>query len=361
MGSVSPPGRRSLQKEEEAKPPGLQDQAIGWSLKDALNVSVEQARIDAGVPDPENLKKAMLESLTTNKPFVMPPPRRRPKRQMWDPTSLHPAEARSPGPEPSKLPGPRTPVSDNLAPGLSEQIERDFSTIAHPDVEYVDSHGNVHTFPASERRLGAGIDIVSTFTQQGLLSTIGAEGSPVADAVGPGGFGLPDAGPLYGPPLEGLYSPVEPMAGPQLEGMYSPLSTEAGLGYQEILGPNPRARGHTLREHMGRGDLELFQRLQNQRRLTSASTFTDRAAAEAQIRNILNDNTAQINDWLVGRGPVPPDRPLALTGQSNTTMGRSWTRGAPGPTDVSGITVVLVRVPGPLGTGYRILTAYPTR
>lgn len=126
---------------------------------------------------------------------------------------------------------------------------------------------------------------------------------------------------------------------------FSPLVEGGGLAAHEAAG------GHTLLEHVGRTDAELASRLAAMPRLKAASSFANRAQAEAAISSALNANSASVGAW----ARAGANGRLVINGPFNG--GSVLLRGATGPVTGNGVTAVLQ------GNGYgnwRIITGYPT-
>jgi hypothetical protein len=110
--------------------------------------------------------------------------------------------------------------------------------------------------------------------------------------------------------------------------------------------------GHTLGKHVGRTDDELRQRLERERDIFAASTWTDRAAAEETVAAALRANRRKIENWQ-RRGERRPN--LTLHFDAGRPIGRSLVRGQ---TQVVPCTeaVIVLRADG---AGFYVLTAYP--
>ena len=111
--------------------------------------------------------------------------------------------------------------------------------------------------------------------------------------------------------------------------------------------------GHTLSRHVARTDAELAQRLERERNISAASTWTDRAAAEDTVAEALRDKQERVENWM-RRGYPRPN--LALHYSAGRPVGRSLRRG-----DSASVTctdaVIVLRADGP--DGFYVLTAYP--
>ena|SRR5436190_1254715 len=113
------------------------------------------------------------------------------------------------------------------------------------------------------------------------------------------------------------------------------------------------AGGHTLRKHVGRTDDELRQRLRRERNIAAASTWTDRATAEAAVGAALQQNREGIDRWLHRSGGHPN---FVIDYNSDRSLGRSLRRGGDQPEPCSHATVVL-KWSAP--NDYYVLTSYP--
>jgi hypothetical protein len=85
--------------------------------------------------------------------------------------------------------------------------------------------------------------------------------------------------------------------------------------------------GHTLREHVGRTDEELANRLVEDEGIKAASTFTDRETAEQVVAETLKDpvNQAKIQKW-IDEGQPTPTLALFFNGDPSRPIGRGILR-----------------------------------
>ncbi|MFL6416699.1 MAG: RNase A-like domain-containing protein, partial [Bryobacteraceae bacterium] len=113
------------------------------------------------------------------------------------------------------------------------------------------------------------------------------------------------------------------------------------------------AGGHSLEEHMGLDDGDLFNRLNQNLNLRETSTFTEIETAHAAISSVIEANQARIE-----AARVSGEAQIVLKGQYGEITGRWLARGAQAPINVSGVTVVL-RPDPKTPWGFRIVTAYP--
>jgi RHS repeat-associated protein len=129
----------------------------------------------------------------------------------------------------------------------------------------------------------------------------------------------------------------------------SRLVTGGGLQAHERMG------GHTLARHVGRTVPQLAGRLLSNPKLTSASTFTNRAVAEASISGTLQANSQRVQAWLASASNAR----LPLNHDVGTAVGEVLSRGAVNPTTASNVFVLLQKnAASPVG--YHIVTSYVT-
>jgi len=113
------------------------------------------------------------------------------------------------------------------------------------------------------------------------------------------------------------------------------------------------AGGHVLRKHVGRTDDELRERLEHERNISGASTYTDRATAERAIGAAIAQDQDRIQRWLNRSGGHAN---LVLDYDSNQPIGRTLNRGENQPHPCSHAVVVLRYDPP---ANYHVLTSYP--
>ncbi len=111
--------------------------------------------------------------------------------------------------------------------------------------------------------------------------------------------------------------------------------------------------GHTLAKHVGRSDDELRQRLERERNISAASTWTDREAAEETVGAAMREEHNRIDTW-ERRGYPRPN--LALHFDAGRVIGRSIRHGGDTSSPCTGAIVVL-KADGP--ESFYVLTAYP--
>lgn len=125
------------------------------------------------------------------------------------------------------------------------------------------------------------------------------------------------------------------------------------VGPSHDLSQDEAAGGHTLKKHVGRTDEQLHERLQRERNISAASTYTDRETAEAAIGSAIEANKQKIQRWLEREGGHPN---LVLDYDSNRPIGRTLRRGADSIEPCSHAVVVLK---WDEAGQYHVLTSYP--
>jgi CDI toxin RNase A-like protein len=127
---------------------------------------------------------------------------------------------------------------------------------------------------------------------------------------------------------------------------------ESGQGSPRDLSQDEAAGGHVLRKHVGRTDDQLRKRLEHERNISGASTYTDRATAEHAIGAAIAISQDRIQSWLDRTGNRPN---LVLDYDSPQPIGRTINRGDAESRPCSHALVVLkYSVPS-----YYVLTSYP--
>ena len=131
------------------------------------------------------------------------------------------------------------------------------------------------------------------------------------------------------------------------------LPTSGSPGSPHDLSQDEAQGGHTLKKHVGRTDDQLRERLQDEPRISAASTWTDRATAEQAVGTALAHNQDRINRWLDRSGNRPN---LVLDYDGDKPVGRTLRRGADQADPCSHATVVLKWAGD---RSYYVLTTYP--
>lgn len=131
-----------------------------------------------------------------------------------------------------------------------------------------------------------------------------------------------------------------------------PAEARLGGGPSRDLSQDEAAGGHILRKHVGRTDDELRERLERERNISGASTYTDRPTAERAVGTAIAQSQARIERWL-----RPGGHPnLVLDYDSPEPIGRTINRGEDHSHPCSHALVVL-KYAGP--SDYYVLTSYP--
>ena len=142
-----------------------------------------------------------------------------------------------------------------------------------------------------------------------------------------------------------------------------PPAPENGPAAQPFAGERRDARdlsrdeaagGHTLRKHVGRTDAELRERLRRERNISAASTWNDRAGAEAAVGSAVAQQSSKITRWL--ERDSHPNLVLDYDGDSAHPYGRTLRRGDDRVEPCAHAAIVL-KWDGP--SSYHVLTAYP--
>ncbi|WP_336355914.1 RHS repeat-associated core domain-containing protein [Pseudomonas granadensis] len=133
----------------------------------------------------------------------------------------------------------------------------------------------------------------------------------------------------------------------QAEGPYSEIVPGGGLATHETQG------GHLIIKHVGRTDAQLAQRLQAEPNIPAASTFRNRAEAEAAVSEALSANSQTITDFLSsnkGKTNFTHDlnRPVGVTMLNGLSHSQTATK----------LLLVLKKDPT-LPLGYFLLTGFP--
>jgi Bacterial CdiA-CT RNAse A domain len=132
----------------------------------------------------------------------------------------------------------------------------------------------------------------------------------------------------------------------------SAATTKRGTEHYD-LGRDEEHGGHTLSRHVARSDAQLEERLQRERNISAASTWTDRETAEEVVAEALRSERRRVESW-ERRGY--PRAHLALHFTAGRAIGRCWRRGESAPVACK-VAVIVLRADGP-GSFY-VLTAYP--
>lgn len=115
------------------------------------------------------------------------------------------------------------------------------------------------------------------------------------------------------------------------------------------------AGGHTLHKHVGRTDEQLRERLDRERNISAASTWTDRETAERAVGTALLENRDKIERWLRRTGGHP-NLVIDYDGDASHPIGRSLRRGSD-QAEPCAHALVILKWAGP--NDYYLLTSYP--
>jgi CDI toxin RNase A-like protein len=129
------------------------------------------------------------------------------------------------------------------------------------------------------------------------------------------------------------------------------------IGPVRDLSRDEAAGGHILRKHVGQTDEQLRERLQQERNITGASTYTDRSTAERAVGAAIAQSHERIQSWLNRPGGHPN---LVLDYDSEDPIGRTINRGENQSRPCAHALVVLkydLKYAGP--NEYYVLTSYP--
>jgi hypothetical protein len=111
--------------------------------------------------------------------------------------------------------------------------------------------------------------------------------------------------------------------------------------------------GHTLDKHVGRSDQELRERLDTERNISAASTWTNREVAEETVGRALRADHDKIARW-EERGYRRPN--LALHFDAGRVIGRTMRHREESSSPATQAVIVL-KADGP--NSFYVLTSYP--
>ena len=141
-------------------------------------------------------------------------------------------------------------------------------------------------------------------------------------------------------------------AGAEPRGMAPDSAAADAPGAARDLAADEARGGHTLERHVGRSDGELVRRLTDERGISAASSFTDRATAERVVAAALAREAPRIERWLAsGSGNLALD----YRGAPGEVVGRTLERGERAPRPTGAARIVLRKK----GGRFFVLTAYP--
>jgi len=135
------------------------------------------------------------------------------------------------------------------------------------------------------------------------------------------------------------------------------LATGAGTRERDApvrdLSRDEATGGHILRKHVGQTEEQLRRRLERERNITGASTYTDRPTAEHTVGAAIANSRGEIQTWLNRSGRHAN---LVLDYDSDVPVGRTMNRGEY-QSHVCQHAVVVLKYNGP--DSYYVLTSYP--
>jgi len=111
--------------------------------------------------------------------------------------------------------------------------------------------------------------------------------------------------------------------------------------------------GHILRKHVGQTEEQLRERLERERNITGASTYTDRSTAEHAVGAAIARSQSEIQNWFSQPGRHTN---LVLDYDSDVPLGRTMNRGEY-QSRVCQHAIVILKYNGP--NHYYVLTSYP--
>jgi len=156
--------------------------------------------------------------------------------------------------------------------------------------------------------------------------------------------------------LCGLIS-CQPPASTSAASSAARVGSRQTTGLVRDLSQDEAAGGHILRKHVGQTDEQLRQRLEQERHITGASTYTDRSTAEHAVGAAIAQSQERIQNWLSRSGGHPN---LVLDYDSEAPIGRTINRGENQSRPCAHALVVLkydLKYAGP--NSYYVLTSYP--
>jgi len=130
--------------------------------------------------------------------------------------------------------------------------------------------------------------------------------------------------------------------------------SQAATAAPRDLSQDEAAGGHTLRKHVGRTDDQLRERLDHERNISAASTWNDRASAEAAVGAAISEQANKIFRWL--ERDRHPNLVLDYDGDPSHPFGRTLRRGS-GIVEPCAHAVIVLKWNPP--ESYYVLTAYP--
>jgi len=120
--------------------------------------------------------------------------------------------------------------------------------------------------------------------------------------------------------------------------------------------PGTKIGGHAIREHVGKTEAELFQRLANKPSLPKVSSFHNLDVAERAISATVRANARAIRAW--SRSAAVGSKPMAFNHDVGSVVGIGVQRGATTVSQLTNVRVIL-NMKSYNGMPYYILTAHP--
>jgi hypothetical protein len=106
--------------------------------------------------------------------------------------------------------------------------------------------------------------------------------------------------------LVGIFLLLLTACGPTPQTKDKPLAEDLSSGPRRDLSQDEAAGGHILRKHVGRSDEQLRERLEHERHISAASTYTNREMAEFAVGIALQQQQEKVQRWLEREGGHPP-------------------------------------------------------
>jgi hypothetical protein len=142
-------------------------------------------------------------------------------------------------------------------------------------------------------------------------------------------------------------------AAPSRDAHPSASASRGASGDRYDLARDEQRGGHTLDKHVGRSDAQLRERLERERDISAASTWTDLNSAEETVAAAIRANQQKIDRWNERGYPRPN---LALHFDAGRPIGRTMHHGENSSEPCSGAVVVLK---ADRDGGFFVLTTYP--
>lgn len=133
----------------------------------------------------------------------------------------------------------------------------------------------------------------------------------------------------------------------------SSIAAQSRSATTHDLSQDEAAGGHTLKKHVGRSDDQLRERLQRERNISAASTYTDRETAQRAVAAAFQQNQSKIERWLNREGGHPN---LVLDYDDPHPIGRTLRRGED-QAQLCSHAVIVLKWDG--DNHYHVLTTYP--